>query len=150
VKRQILLDTGPLVALLNRNDAHHAWALEQWGCIQGPLLTCEAVLSEACFLLRRLAPGPKAVLDVVQRGVIEIPFRLADHAHRAGQLMAKYSQIPMSLADACLVCLAELHPESVVFTVDRDFRVYRKQGRVVIPVLMPEMENLSSGRCKDA
>ena len=103
-----------------------------------PLLTCEAVLSEACFLLRGLASGPEAVLDAVRRGAVETPFRLADHAHRVGQLMAKYAQMPMSLADACLVCMAELHAESTVFTMDSDFRIYRKHGRTVIPVLMPE------------
>lgn len=137
MKRQIILDTGPLVALLDENDAHHLWALEQWGCIEQPLLTCEAVLSETCFLLRKLAPGPKAVLEAVQRGAIAVPFRLNENARRVGQLMAKYSEVPMSLADACLVCLAELYSESAVFTMDRDFRIYRKQGRAVIPVLMP-------------
>lgn len=138
MKRHILLDTGPLVALLDQNDAYHAWALAQWACIQRPMLTCEAVLSEACFLLRGLIPGPKAVLEAVQRGAIDIPFQLTDHVHRVSQLMDKYAQIPMSLADACLVCLAELQPGGTVFTVDRDFRIYRKQGREIIPVLMPE------------
>ena len=121
MKRQVLLDTGPLVALLDRDDAHHAWASEQWARVAPPLLTCEAVLSEACFLLRDFAPGPEGVFEAVRRGAVEVPFRLADHADLAGQLMAKYSQIPMSLADACLVCMAEIHPESTVFTMDRDF-----------------------------
>jgi uncharacterized protein len=138
MKRHILLDTGPLVAVLNKEDAHHAWAIDQWARVTPPLLTCEAVLSEACFLLRGYTSGPRAVLEAVRRGAIEMPFRLTDHAVRVGQLMAKYAQIPMSLADACLVCMAELHAESAVFTIDRDFRVYRKHGRTVIPVLMPE------------
>ncbi len=64
-------------------------------------------------------------------------YHLADHTGRVRQLMAKYAQTPMSLADACLVCMAEVHPESTVFTTDRHFRIYRKHGRTVIPVLMP-------------
>jgi uncharacterized protein len=135
-----LLDTGPLVALLNRADTHHAWATEQWGRIQPPLLSCEAVLSEACFLLRGRDPGPQAVLEAVRRGAVQIAFRLTDHVSRVEQLVRKYSRVPMSLADACLVCLAELQPESTVFTIDRDFRIYRKHGRTVIPVLMPEKQ----------
>jgi len=131
------LDTGPLVALLDQGDFHHAWSLEQWARVKPPLWTCEAVLSEACFLLRGLVPGPEAVLEAVHRGAIEIPFRLADHIHRVKQLMAKYAKIPMSLADACLVCMAERHSESVVFTMDHDFQIYRKHGRTAIPVLMP-------------
>ena len=121
MKRRVLLDTGPLVALFDRSDAHDAWASEQWAQIAPPLLTCEAVLSEACFLLRDFAPGPDAVLEAVRRGAIEIAFRLTDHADRIRQLMAKYAQMRMSLADACLVCLAELHSESTVFTMDHDF-----------------------------
>ena len=138
MRPRFLLDTGPLVALLNRADAHHAWAKQQWGRIEPPLLTCEAVVSEACFLLRGLDPGPKAVLEAVHRGVVQIAFRLTDHVDRVEQLVHKYSRVPMSLADACLVCLAELQSESTVFTIDRDFRIYRKHGRAVIPVLMPE------------
>jgi predicted nucleic acid-binding protein len=134
----ILLDTGPLVALCNASDAHHAWAIEQWGRLAPPLLTCEAVISEACFLLRGRDPGPRAILEAVQRGAVEIAFRLTDHLGRVEQLMRKYARVPMSLADACLVCLAELRPESAVFTIDSDFRIYRKHGRTVIPVLMPE------------
>ena len=138
MKPRLLLDTGPLVALLNGDDAHHAWAIEQWAQAAPPLLTCEAVISEACFLLRGLSPGPSAVLDSVRRGAVEIPFRLADHADHVRQLITRYAQTPMSLADACLVCMAELHSDSTVFTMDRDFRIYRKHGRTVIPVLMPE------------
>ncbi len=138
MRPSFLLDTGPLVALLNRADAHHEWATEQWGHLPPPLLSCEAVVSEACFLLRGRDHGPSAVLEAVRRGAVQIAFRLTDHIGRAEQLMRKYARVPMSLADACLVCLAERQSEGVVFTIDRDFRIYRKHGRTVIPVLMPE------------
>jgi uncharacterized protein len=138
MRQQYLLDTGPLVAVLNQADAYYAWAAEQWSCLRPPLLTCEAVISEACFMLRGREHGSRAVIETLKRGVVQIGFRLTEHAIRVDQLMHKYAQLPMSLADACLVCMAELYPESTVFTIDNDFRVYRKHGRSVIATLMPE------------
>ena len=134
---EFILDAGPFVAFLDKNDAQHAWAVQQSARMKPPFLTCEAVLSETCFLMRGLVSGPAAAVEAIRRGTVVIPFRLADHAARVRQLMAKYSQLPMSLADACLVCMAETLPESTVFTTDRHFRIYRKHGRTVIPVLMP-------------
>jgi uncharacterized protein len=135
---QFLLDTGPLVAMLNQADAHYSWAAEQWSRLRPPLLTCEAVVSEACFLLYGRKNGPSTVLETLRRGALRIEFRLIDHAIRVEQLMRKYAQLPMSFADACLVCMAELYPESTVFTTDSHFRIYRKHGRSVIPTLMPQ------------
>ncbi len=136
--RQTLLDTGPLVAAIDRRDRFHDWAVEQWGHVAPPALTCEAVLSEACFLLRHCPQGVRALGQLVQQGLIRIPFRLEDEAHRVVRLLAKYSAVPMSLANACLVRMAEIYPEGVVLTVDSDFRVYRKHGRQVVPVILPE------------
>ncbi|NQU25838.1 MAG: PIN domain-containing protein [Candidatus Nealsonbacteria bacterium] len=138
MRRQILLDTGPLVAVLNRRDIYHGWASEQWARIEPPLLTCEAVLSEACFLLQSAAGGPEAVMELIQRGIIDPTFHLADHRKPVARLIAKYASVPMLLADACLVRMSELHSESAVLTLDRDFRLYRKHGRHVVPVAMPE------------
>ncbi len=137
MKRQVILDTGPLVALLNRRDTFHRWSVDQWAQIEPPLLTCEAVLSEACFLLRKPPAGRRAVMELLDRGVVRIAFRLQDHAERVAQLMEKYASVPMSLADACLVRMAELHSGSPVLTIDGDFRVYRKHDRRVVPVIMP-------------
>jgi predicted nucleic acid-binding protein len=138
--RRMLLDTGPLVALLDRGDRYHAWAVAQWERIEPPLLTCEAVLSEACFLLREYPPGVKAIWELVDRGIVAVSFRLADHAAAIARLMAKYVSTPMSLADACLVRMAELDSKSAVLTLDGDFRIYRKSNRQVVPVIMPEEE----------
>jgi len=138
MRRQVLLDTGPLVALLDRKDRYHRWAAAQWAQIEPPLLTCEPVLAEACFLLRTLPAGVKAVMELVNRAVVSVPFRLTEHATPVSRLLAKYASLPISLADACLVRMAEMYSSSAVLTLDSDFRVYRKHGRQVVPVIMPD------------
>lgn len=133
----IVLDTGPLVALLNRRDRYHGWTTEQWADVDLPVLTCEPVLTEACFLLRELSGGPAAVLELVGRGVIKIAYGVEAEVQALGRLMTRYAGVPMSLADACLVRMVERHPAARVLTLDRDFRVYRAHGRRVIPAVMP-------------
>ncbi len=133
----LLLDTGPLVAFLDRRDRHHGWAKTQWAEIDPPLLTCEAVLTEACFLVRSLPGGSTAVLDLVIRGVVWIDFDLEADAGAVGKLLARYESVPMSLADACLVRMVEQRRGSRLLTIDRDFRLYRTHGRHVIPTTMP-------------
>ena len=137
MKPQIILDTGPLVALLNRGDRHHRWAMDQWAQIVPPLLTCEAILAEACFLVRRFPGGQVAVLDLVQRGVLDVSFRLIEETEAVFRLLRKYRDVPMSLADGCLVRMAERRAAGVVLTLDSDFSIYRKNGRQVIPTLAP-------------
>jgi len=138
MKTRILLDTGPLVAFLNRRDRYHVWARGEWGQCSPPLLTCEAVLSEACFLLRQIVPGGNPVLDLVRRGIVEIAFSLRDQVEPIRKLMEKYRTVPMSLADACLVRMTEFCAESAVLTLDTDFRLYRRHGRQVVPCIMPQ------------
>jgi uncharacterized protein len=138
MNRQVLLDTGPLVALLSGRDDYHDWAKLQWSQAAPPLLTCEAVLSEACFLLRKIPGGSDAVMELLRRHVVEVAFRLEDHVEAVARLIRKYAGIPMSLADACLVRMAELSPQSTILTLDSDFRLYRKSGRHVVPAIMPE------------
>jgi len=137
VRRTIILDTGPLVALLNVRDSYHNWTKEQFTEIEPPLLSCEAVISEACFLLRASSGGSRTVLDLLNRGVIEIPFRLSEETDPVMRLLTRYLSVPMALADACLVRMAEQHAKGTVLTLDSDFRIYRKQGRWVIPTIMP-------------
>jgi predicted nucleic acid-binding protein len=137
VIRNVLLDTGPLVALLNRRDRHHQWATEQWAEIAPPLSTCESVLAEACFLLRDLDDGPGRVLEFVARGVLKVPFRVESEAGTIAGLLRRYASVPMSLADACLVWMVERDARARVFTLDDDFRIYRIHGRRMIPLLAP-------------
>jgi predicted nucleic acid-binding protein len=137
LKTAIIADTGPLVALLNRKELHHDWAREQFALFPPPVITCEAVLSEACFLLRDIHGGVAALLELTARGVVEVAFSLQPEFPAVKRLLIRYASVPMSLADACLVRMAEQNTTSVVVTLDRHFTVYRKSGRLVIPTLMP-------------
>jgi predicted nucleic acid-binding protein len=133
-----LLDTGPLVDFLNRNDQWHQWSKAQMGALAPPLLTCEPVLTESCFLIQRNGGQPAEVLKKVMAGVIAVALELQTKAAALEALMRRYDDTPMSLADACLVRLSELHSDCQVFTLDADFRRYRRHGRQVIPLLAPE------------
>ncbi len=134
----VLLDTGPLVAILNRTDQHHEWAKAQWEHARPPLFTCEPVLAEACFLLRTHPGGAQAILQLLDRGILQIALDLTSEAESVASLLGRYGNVPMSLADACLVRMAERHSKSRVLTLDSDFRIYRKHRRQVIPTIMPK------------
>jgi predicted nucleic acid-binding protein len=133
----VLVDTGPLVGFLIRDDAHHAWAKEQFAQTRPPLMTCEPVLSEACHIVRRLSGNALPVLELVEKKAVEVAFTLDDHVPELLQLMRRYRDVPMSLADACLVRMSELHRQCRVMTTDTDFRHYRRNARQVIPLLAP-------------
>jgi len=134
----VLVDTGPLVALLNARDRHHAWARDVFDGLAPPLHTCEAVIAEACHLLRRLHGGPGAVLDFLVRGIVEVPFDLRTEAQAVRRLLDRYASVPISLADASLVRMAELDPRARIVTLDSDFRIYRRGGRRPLDLIIPE------------
>lgn len=133
-----LLDTGPLVSFLAAGLDHHAWAVEQWKQLRPPLLTCEPVLTEAAFLLKREKRDTEALFSLLERGVIRIAIAVEREQADLRALMRRYRNRPMSLADACLVRLSEIHHAAEVVTLDADFRVYRRHRNNVIPVRMPD------------
>jgi uncharacterized protein len=133
-----LLDTGPLVSFLVSGLQDHLWTCQQWKMLRPPLLTCEPVLTEAAFLLRREGEDADALFALLERGVIRIALDVQEQQADLRALMRRYRNRPMSLADACLVRLSELHADGEVFTLDSDFRIYRRHGNKVIPALMPD------------
>jgi predicted nucleic acid-binding protein len=133
----VLADTGALVALLDRRERFHAWAVEQIRTIRPPLVTCEAVLAELCFLLSDFPKGVESVRDNLESGAWAIDFSLKAEQERVFALMGVYSDKPMSLADGCLVRMSEMRAYSRIFTLDRDFQVYRRNRRQVIPLITP-------------
>jgi predicted nucleic acid-binding protein len=133
-----LIDTGPIVALLNKSDHQHDWAAETLSRLSPPFLTCEAVLSEAAYLLRDTPHAPVKVVEMSERQFLRPSFRLEDEAAAVKTLMARYQDVRMDLADACLVRLAEIHADCVLVTADSEFRdIYRRYGRQTIPTMMP-------------
>ena len=134
---RVLVDTGPLVALLNRRDHYHVWARSVLDTVTPPVFTCEAVLSEACFLLSRMGGGVEAVLALVQADIIRVEFQIGVEIEAVRRLAERYANVPMSFADACLVRMSELELQSVVLTLDSDFKRYRRNRRHVVPVITP-------------
>lgn len=133
-----LIDTGPLVAYLNRADRYQEWARSRLAELSPPLLTCEAVLAETCFILAKYPGGQAAVLELLTRGAVRIDFDLQRELEPVSRLIARYANVPISLADASLVRMSEIHSDSAVLTLDSDFRIYRRHGRQVIPLITPD------------
>jgi predicted nucleic acid-binding protein len=134
---RVLLDTGPLIGYLNRKDQYHQWAVERWSGLTEPMWTCEAVLSEAVYLVQSEGAGLDPILYFVESGIIRLDFSIEKNRADILSLLRKYADQPMSLADACLVRMAELHQNCQVLTTDRDFSIYRRKGRSAIPLLAP-------------
>ena len=122
----VLLDTGPLVALLSKSDTNHDRARQVFAECAPPFRTCEAVVAEACFLMRKVhTAGPADVVALGRRGVFSIALSAEEHWTSIEALFKKYSDRPISLADACLIRCAEIHREARILTFDSDFTVYK-------------------------
>lgn len=129
-----IADTGFLVAFMSANDAHHAWAVSLASQLDGPLLTCEAVLAETAFHLQNCA----AVFEMIDEDLISLAFDCNDHLPQLAALAKRYSDRQPDLADLCLIRMSELFPKHPVVTVDReDFRIYRRNKRECIPLVCP-------------
>lgn len=131
----VAVDAGFLAALIERRERHHDWAVAAAVQHPRPWQTCEPVLSEAFFLLDRQEKA--ALTALFKRDQLLASFRFSEHKQTIIALMQKYGEVPMSFADACLVRMTELLPESVLLTTDADFRIYRRHGRQVVPCILP-------------
>jgi predicted nucleic acid-binding protein len=135
--RVAIADTGPLVALLDRAERHHAWVIERVAELDAPLLVCEPVLAETMFLLARLPKAQEALWELLANGALRIALHIEEQIVALRALHRKYRDHPMSLADACIVRMAELYENHAVFTLDSDFSVYRKHGRELLTLIHP-------------
>jgi predicted nucleic acid-binding protein len=132
----VLVDASFVVAVFNRRDSHHQWAAAQSANHARPWFTCEAALSEAFYMLG--PRGAPALRTFLRRGSLRLAFDLGDQLEPVLELMEKYADVPMSLADACLVRMTEALADSLLLTTDKDFRIYRRHSRQVIPCLVPD------------
>lgn len=136
--KTIIADAGPLVALLNRRDQFHTWAVDSLKTIKEPLHTCEAVLTEVFFRLSHVPRGQEQLLDLLtEPDLIVLGWRLDNNRAQVKQLMKKYSDTPASFADTCLVSIAASSSSPVMWTTDRHFEIYRLPGSKRIPLLAP-------------
>ena len=132
-----LADAGPLVALFNPRDRFHTWARARFDEFTDPLVTCEAVLAESLFLSTNIPGASRRLLALWERDLLQLSFSAHGEKAALQRLLAKYADLPISLADACLIRMSEVHSDCRVWTLDQHFRVYRRHGRQVIPVVMP-------------
>jgi predicted nucleic acid-binding protein len=123
--RDVLIDTGCIVALLDRSERNHTRCAEAVRTVSGRLVTCEAVIAESCYLLRHQRGAADTILENVERGAFQIPFRLDESSAPVRAHMKRYARVPMDFADACLVALAEIHGTGRILTLDGDFHIYR-------------------------
>lgn len=129
-----ILDAGPLIAALNREDQHHRWACEIIEKLGPPFYSCPEALAEAAAMTGR----PAAIVEMIQSGEIIVAFAIGEQTAGVLRLLKKYADQQMDLADACVVRMTELTHDCRVITVDRaDFSVYRRNGRGIIPVSSP-------------
>ena len=135
--KRAIIDAGPLVAFCDRRDTRHAWVAQTFQTVQSPLLTCEAVMAEALYLTRHRADMQDALLAMISRGFLTLPFALEREVGAIRELRQQYQNVPMSLADACLVRLAESFDDHHLCTFDSDFAIYRKHRREPIPLISP-------------
>ena len=132
-----IADTGPLVAFFDRAERHHRWVVERIEELDAPLLVSEPVLTEAMHLLARHARARDALFELLQNGALSVAFRIEEHVGALRKLLQKYRDTPMSLADASVVRMAEIHDRHSVLTLDSDFLIYRKHGRVPLALISP-------------
>lgn len=123
--KPVLLDTGVIVALLDRSERFHPISVDALAELGEPLVTCEAVIAESCYLLRALKGAPETVIENVAAGVFQIPLQLRQSASEVGSILHKYRDREIDVADACLIHLANHFGTGRILTLDRDFEIYR-------------------------
>jgi predicted nucleic acid-binding protein len=134
VKTHTVVDAVAIVAAIDRREVWHKKASQLFREIPKPFITCEAVITESCFLLGESAKAVESLMMLISSGVVRIEFSLENEVIAVQNLLKKYYNVPMSLADACLVRMSELF-DAPVFTFDTDFRIYRRSRRNVIPLI---------------
>jgi predicted nucleic acid-binding protein len=132
----VIVDTGPLVAWFCPKDAHHLWARRTVGQMPAGAIICEAVLTEVCHLAAKDGIARGKVIEFVERGRL-VPVPLTTELPAIRELLERYADLPMDFADACLVRMTETNEHSSVLTTDSHFRIYRRNGRQIIPLRAP-------------
>lgn len=123
--KAVLLDTGVIVASLDRSERHHQVCAAAIQEATSPLVTCEAVIAESCYLVRNMKGAAEAVIANVAAGIFQIPFSLKQSAQEVAHILRKYRDGGIDFADACLIHLAEDLRIADILSLDSDFQHYR-------------------------
>jgi predicted nucleic acid-binding protein len=123
--KPVLLDAGFIVALLDRSENFHKTCARTVREVEAPLVTCEAVITESCYLLRNLSGASEAVIENIAAGIFQVPFQLSRDVAGVKQVLRKYKDRKIDLADACLIHLADQFGTGDILTLDQDFAIYR-------------------------
>jgi predicted nucleic acid-binding protein len=134
----VILDSSPLVAYFDASETRHEWCVRHFESLKPPLLSCEAAIVEAVYLISSHGGNAGRIFEFLRDGIIEVPFQLSKEAEAVAALMRRYADLPMDLADACLVRMSEKRQDVRIFTLDRDFKIYRRHGRQIIPLIFPD------------
>jgi len=138
--KRILVDTGPLVAILSREDQYHTVCVSALRDMPGPLLSCWPVITEAAWLLRKSPRAVQQLLRSIDGGFLELLPLAGAEAEAIAALMKRYEDIHPQLADVALVYLANREKIEAIFTLDqRDFSIYRSGRRSPFRIV-PEVE----------
>jgi predicted nucleic acid-binding protein len=128
--KRVLVDTGPLVAILSSTDQHHEICVERLRHLPGPLLSCWPVITEAAWLLRAYPKAIQKLLRSMDSGFLELLPLAGTEAAALAEVIKTYQDIQPQLADAALVYLAHREGIDTIFTLDRrDFSVFRSAGK---------------------
>lgn len=133
----IIIDTSAIIAYLNRKEKYHNWVIDYFKEFIPPLITCESVITECSFLLRKVEKGNYQLFELIKERILQIKFNLQEEFESINFLLQKYSDVPISLADACLIRMSEINKSSKIITLDSDFKIYRKSRDEIIELIIP-------------
>jgi len=133
----ILVDASFLVSVYDKQEPYHRQCMGALDQINRPLVTCEPVVTEAIYLLRRLSGAPEAILISIQEGQLETPFQVANGTAEVLAYYTKYADTPCDFADACLIAMADQLNTGDILTLDSDFKHYRWRRTRKFNMLIP-------------
>ena len=134
---ETIIDTGVIVAYINRKDSYHKWAINILKTVSPPVITCEPVIIESSYILRKFEKGNQLLFQLIKEHLLEIRFNMQVEIEKIDSLFNQYADLPMSIADACLVRMFEIFHDSKIVTIDSDFKIYRKNKNEIIPLIIP-------------
>lgn len=134
---KILIDSGPFIAFLSSSEHYHRWVLEQLSQMDGDLITTESVLSEVVFLMKQNRVAIKAIQDLIGQKLLHIVPAFSAEPITCFNMVGKYADLPSSVADISLVYVHSTTKNSIIFTLDSDFLIYKSSSGKPLKLVAP-------------